>query len=35
MNCDNNLFINKFQPFFFSDFGIDKSIIDIHYLLDI
>ena len=29
MNCDNNLFINKFQPIFFSDFGIDNNIIDL------
>jgi DNA polymerase III delta prime subunit len=29
MNCDNNLFINKFQPFFFSDFGIDHNIIEL------
>jgi DNA polymerase III delta prime subunit len=29
MNCDNNLFINKFQPIFFSDFGIDDNIIEL------
>jgi DNA polymerase III delta prime subunit len=29
MNVYNNLFINKFQPIFFSDFGINESIIDL------
>ena len=29
MICDNNLFINKFQPIFFSDFGIDPNIIEL------